>query len=209
MRRRRQGEWICRSGGKAGRRPSCCRHNRSLSGVSLFSIVEDSYKLGIVDDASVYDGNIYEQKNAGGTQYLTLYYVNHETSGRQGKMHLVMNDVKTGKELINIKTSPKVKKDARRYEYRGKDLYVSEEGILLDAGTDEEFYNSQAMTSGLMTVCWKNGKEKQIQFDPNADVSEYEAADIIVPKVTSTGKEKSERIHCYYALELSDWGEYP
>lgn len=120
-------------------------------------------------------------------------------------MHLVMNDVKTGKELINIKTSPKVKKDARRYEYRGKDLYVSEEGILLDAGTDEEFYNSQAMTSGLMTVCWKNGKEKQIQFDPNADVSEYEAADIIVPKVTSTGKEKSERIHCYYALKLSDW----
>ena len=83
--------------------------------------------------------NIYEQKNAGGTQYLTLYYVNHEASGRQGKMHLVMNDAKTGKELINIKTSPKVKKDARRYEYRGKDLYVSEEGILLDAGTDEEF----------------------------------------------------------------------
>ena len=159
----------------------------------------------IVDDASVYDGNIYEQKNAGGIQYLTLYYVNHETSGRQGKMHLVMNDAKTGKELINIKTSPKVKKDARRYEYRGKDLYVSEEGILLDAGTDEEFYNSQAMTAGLMTVCWKNGKEKQIQFDPNADVSEYEAADIIVPKVTSTGKEKSEGIHCYYALELSDW----
>lgn len=76
-----------------------------------------------------------------------------------------MNDAKTGKELINIKTSPKVKKDARRYEYRGKDLYVSEEGILLDAGTDEEFYNSQAMTAGLMTVCWKNGKEKQIQFD--------------------------------------------
>lgn len=51
----------------------------------------------------------------------------------------------------------------------------------------------------------ENGKEKQIQFDPNADVSEYEAADIIVPKVTSTGKEKSEEIHCYYALELSDW----
>ena len=48
------------------------------------------------------------------------------------------------------------------------------------------------MTAGLMTVCWKNGKEKQIQFDPNADVSEYEAADIIVPKVTSTGEEKSE-----------------
>ena len=116
-----------------------------------------------------------------------------------------LKECKTGKELINIKTSPKVKKDARRYEYRGKDLYGSEEGILLDAGTDEEFYNSQAMTAGLMTVCWKNGKEKQIQFDPNADVSEYEAADIIVPKVTSTGKEKSERIHCYYALELSDW----
>lgn len=50
-----------------------------------------------------------------------------------------MNDAKTGKELINIKTSPKVKKDARRYEYRGKDLYVSEKGILLDAGTDEDF----------------------------------------------------------------------
>ena len=82
---------------------------------------------------------------------------------------------------------------------------MSEEGILLDAGTDEEFYNSQAMTAGLMTVCWKNGKEKQIQFDPNADVSEYEAADIIVPKVISTGKEKSEGLHCYYALELSDW----
>ena len=61
------------------------------------------------------------------------------------------------------------------------------------------------MTAGLMTVCWKNGKEKQIQFDPNADVSEYEAADIIVPKVISTGKEKSEGLHCYYALELSDW----
>ena len=61
------------------------------------------------------------------------------------------------------------------------------------------------MTTGLMTVCWKNGKEKQIQFDPNADVSEYEAADIIIPKVTSTGEEKSEGIHCYYALELSDW----
>ena len=147
-----------------------------------FQIVEDSYKLGIVDDASAYDGNIYEQKNAGGIQYLTLYYVNHEASGRQGKMHLVMNDAKTGTELINIKTSPKVKKDARRYEYRGKDLYVSEEGILLDAGTDEEFYNSQAMTAGLMTVCWKNGKEKQIQFDPNADVAEYEAADIIIPR---------------------------
>ena len=117
----------------------------------------------------------------------------------------MMNDAKRVRSLSNIKTSPKVKKDARRYEYRGKDLYVSEEGILLDAGTDEEFYNSQAMTAGLMTVCWKNGKEKQIQFDPNADVSEYEAADIIVPKVTSTGKEKSEEIHCYYALELSDW----
>ena len=74
-----------------------------------------------------------------------------------------MNDAKTGKELINIKTSPKVKKDARRYEYRGKDLYVSEEGILLDAGTDEEFYNSQAMTAGFMTVCWKNGKENFVE----------------------------------------------
>ena len=190
---------------KGGKKAKLLQTQQELKRSQSFQIVEDSYKLGIVDDASVYDGNIYEQKNAGGTQYLTLYYVNHETSGRQGKMHLVMNDVKTGKELINIKTSPKVKKDARRYEYRGKDLYVSEEGILLDAGTDEEFYNSQAMTSGLMTVCWKNGKEKQIQFDPNADVSEYEAADIIVPKVTSTGKEKSERIHCYYALKLSDW----
>ena len=190
---------------KGGKKAKLLQTQQELKQSQSFQIVEDSYKLGIVDDASVYDGNIYEQKNAGGTQYLTLYYVNHETSGRQGKMHLVMNDVKTGKELINIKTSPKVKKDARRYEYRGKDLYVSEEGILLDAGTDEEFYNSQAMTSGLMTVCWKNGKEKQIQFDPNADVSEYEAADIIVPKVTSTGKEKSEEIHCYYALELSDW----
>ena len=190
---------------KGGKKAKLLQTQQELKRSQSFQIVEDSYKLGIVDDASVYDGNIYEQKNAGGTQYLTLYYVNHETSGRQGKMHLVMNDVKTGKELINIKTSPKVKKDARRYEYRGKDLYVSEEGILLDAGTDEEFYNSQAMTSGLMTVCWKKGKEKQIQFDPNADVSEYEAADIIVPKVTSTGKEKSERIHCYYALKLSDW----
>ena len=57
----------------------------------------------------------------------------------------------------------------------------------------EEFYNSQAMTAGLMTVCWKNGKEKQIQFDPNADVSEYEAADIIVPKVISTGGRKIRR----------------
>jgi len=190
---------------KGGKKAKLLQTQQELKRSQSFQIVEDSYKLGIVDDASVYDGNIYEQKNAGGTQYLTLYYVNHETSGRQGKMHLVMNDVKTGKELINIKTSPKVKKDARRYEYRGKDLYVSEEGILLDAGTDEEFYNSQAMTAGLMTVCWKNGKEKQIQFDPNADVSEYEAADIIVPKVTSTGKEKSERIHCYYALKLSDW----
>ena len=190
---------------KGGKKAKLLQTQQELKQSQSFQIVEDSYKLGIVDDASVYDGNIYEQKNAGGTQYLTLYYVNHETSGRQGKMHLVMNDVKTGKELINIKTSPKVKKDARRYEYRGKDLYVSEEGILLDAGTDEEFYNSQAMTAGLMTVCWKNGKEKQIQFDPNADVSEYEAADIIVPKVTSTGKEKSEENRCYYALELSDW----
>lgn len=190
---------------KGGKKAKLLQTQQELKQSQSFQIVEDSYKLGLVDDASAYDGNIYEQKNAGGTQYLTLYYVNHEASGRQGKMHLVMNDAKTGKELINIKTSPKVKKDARRYEYRGKDLYVSEEGILLDAGTDEEFYNSQAMTAGLMTVCWKNGKEKQIQFDPNADVSEYEAADIIVPKVTSTGKEKSEEIHCYYALELSDW----
>ena len=186
---------------KGGKKAKLLQTQQELKQSQSFQIVEDSYKLGIVDDASAYDGNIYEQKNAGGTQYLTLYYVNHEASGRQGKMHLVMNDAKTGKELINIKTSPKVKKDARRYEYRGKDLYVSEEGILLDAGTDEEFYNSQAMTAGLMTVCWKNGKEKQIQFDPNADVSEYEAADIIVPKVTSTGKEN----RCYYALELSDW----
>lgn len=190
---------------KGGKKAKLLQTQQELKQSQSFQIVEDSYKLGIVDDASAYDENIYEQKNAGGTQYLTLYYVNHEAFGRQGKMHLVMNDAKTGKELINIKTSPKVKKDARRYEYRGKDLYVSEEGILLDAGTDEEFYNSQAMTAGLMTVCWKNGKEKQIQFDPNADVSEYEAADIIVPKVTSTGKEKSEGIHCYYALELSDW----
>ena len=190
---------------KGGKKAKLLQTQQELKQSQSFQIVEDSYKLGIIDDASAYDGNIYEQKNAGGTQYLTLYYVNHEASGRQGKMHLVMNDAKTGKELINIKTSPKVKKDARRYEYRGKDLYVSEEGILLDAGTDEEFYNSQAMTAGLMTVCWKNGKEKQIQFDPNADVSEYEAADIIVPKVTSTGEEKSEEIHCYYALELSDW----
>ena len=190
---------------KGGRKAKLLQTQQELKQSQSFQIVEDSYKLGIVDDASAYDGNIYEQKNAGGIQYLTLYYVNHEASGRQGKMHLVMNDAKTGKELINIKTSPKVKKDARRYEYRGKDLYVSEEGILLDAGTDEEFYNSQAMTAGLMTVCWKNGKEKQIQFDPNADVSEYEAADIIVPKVTSTGKEKSEENRCYYALELSDW----
>lgn len=190
---------------KGGKKAKLLQTQQELKQSQSFQIVEDSYKLGIVDDASAYDGNIYEQKNAGGTQYLTLYYVNHEASGRQGKMQLVMNDAKTGKELINIKTSPKVKKDARRYEYRGKDLYVSEEGILLDAGTDEEFYNSQAMTAGLMTVCWKNGKEKQIQFDPNADVSEYEAADIIVPKVISTGKEKSEGLHCYYALELSDW----
>ena len=186
---------------KGGKKAKLLQTQQELKQSQSFQIVEDSYKLGIVDDASAYDGNIYEQKNAGGTQYLTLYYVNHEASGRQGKMHLVMNDAKTGKELINIKTSPKVKKDARRYEYRGKDLYVSEEGILLDAGTDEDFYNSQAMTAGLMTVCWKNGKEKQIQFDPNADVSEYEAADIIVPKVTSTGKEN----RCYYALGLSDW----
>ena len=190
---------------KGGKKAKLLQTQQELKQSQSFQIVEDSYKLGIIDDASAYDGNIYEQKNAGGTQYLTLYYVNHEASGRQGKMHLVMNDAKTGKELINIKTSPKVKKDARRYEYRGKDLYVSEEGILLDAGTDEEFYNSQAMTARLMTECWKNGKEKQIQFDPNADVSEYEAADIIVPKVTSTGEEKSEEIHCYYALELSDW----
>ena len=190
---------------KGGKKAKLLQTQQELKQSQSFQIVEDSYKLGIVDDASAYDENIYEQKNAGGTQYLTLYYVNHEASGRQGKMHLVMNDAKTGKELINIKTLPKVKKDARRYEYRGKDLYVSEEGILLDAGTDEEFYNSQAMTAGLMTVCWKNGKEKQIQFDPNADVSEYEVADIIVPKVTSTGEEKSEGIHCYYALELSDW----
>ena len=161
---------------KGGKKAKLLQTQQELKQSQSFQIVEDSYKLGIVDDASAYDGNIYEQKNAGGIQYLTLYYVNHEASGRQGKMHLVMNDAKTGKELINIKTSPKVKKDARRYEYRGKDLYVSEEGILLDAGTDEEFYNSQAMTAGLMTVCWKNGKEKQIQFDPNADVSEYEAA---------------------------------
>ena len=185
---------------KGGKKAKLLQTQQELKQSQSFQIVEDSYKLGIVDDASAYDGNIYEQKNAGGTQYLTLYYVNHEASGRQGKMHLVMNDAKTGKELINIKTSPKVKKDARRYEDRGKDLYVSEEGILLDAGTDVVFYNSQAMTAGLMTVCWKNGKEKQIQFDPNADVSEYEAADIIVPKVTSTGKEKSEETHCYYAL---------
>lgn len=146
---------------KGGKKAKLLQTQQELKQSQSFQIVEDSYKLGIVDDASAYDGNIYEQKNAGGTQYLTLYYVNHEASGRQGKMHLVMNDVKTGKELINIKTSPKVKKDARRYEYRGKDLYVSEEGILLDAGTDEEFYNSQAMTTGLMTVCWKMEKRNR------------------------------------------------
>ena len=148
---------------KGGKKAKLLQTQQELKQSQSFQIVEDSYKLGIVDDASAYDENIYEQKNAGGTQYLTLYYVNHEASGRQGKMHLVMNDAKTGKELINIKTSPKVKKDARRYEYRGKDLYVSEEGILLDAGTDEEFYNSQAMTAGLMTVCWKNGKENFVE----------------------------------------------
>lgn len=80
----RQGEWICRSGEKAERRLSAA-DTAELKQSQSFQIVEDSYKLGIVDDASAYDGNIYEQKNAGGIQYLTLYYVNHEASGRQGK----------------------------------------------------------------------------------------------------------------------------
>ena len=204
---------------KGGKKVKLLQTEQELKRSQSFQVVEDSYKLGIVDGKSAYDGNTYEQKYAGGTQYLTLYYVNRATSGKHGKMHLVMRDVKNNKKLINIKTSPKVKKDARRYEYRGKDLYVSEEGILLDAGSDEEFYNSQAMTAGLMTVCWKNGKEKQIQFDPNADVSEYEAADILVPKVTCSGdeeyevgtesetvsEEEPEVIHYYYALELGDW----
>ena len=74
---------IRRKGGKKAK--TVAEHSRSLSRASLFQIVEDSYKLGIIDDASAYDGNIYEQKNAGGTQYLTLYYVNHEASGRQEK----------------------------------------------------------------------------------------------------------------------------
>ena len=204
---------------KGGKKVKLLQTEQELKRSQSFQVVEDSYKLGIVDGKSAYDGNTYEQKYAGGTQYLTLYYVNRATSGKHGKMHLVMRDVKNNKKLINIKTSPKVKKDARRYEYRGKDLYVSEEGILLDAGSDEEFYNSQAMTAGLMTVCWKNGKEKQIQFNPNADVSEYEAADILVPKVTCSGdeeyevgtesetvsEEEPEVIHYYYALELGDW----
>ena len=204
---------------KGGKKVKLLQTEQELKRSQSFQVVEDSYKLGIVDGKSAYDGNTYEQKYAGGTQYLTLYYVNRATSGKHGNMHLVMRDVKNNKKLINIKTSPKVKKDARRYEYRGKDLYVSEEGILLDAGSDEEFYNSQAMTAGLMTVCWKNGKEKQIQFDPNADVSEYEAADILVPKVTCSGdeeyevgtesetvsEEEPEVIHYYYALELGDW----
>ena len=204
---------------KGGKKVKLLQTEQELKRSQSFQVVEDSYKLGIVDGKSAYDGNTYEQKYAGGTQYLTLYYVNRATSGKHGNMHLVMRDVKNNKKLINIKTSPKVKKDARRYEYRGKDLYVSEEGILLDAGSDEEFYNSQAMTAGLMTVCWKNGKEKQIQFNPNADVSEYEAADILVPKVTCSGdeeyevgtesetvsEEEPEVIHYYYALELGDW----
>ena len=98
---------------KGGKKAKLLQTQQELKQRQSFQIVEDSYKLGIVDDASAYDGNIYEQKNAGGTQYLTLYYVNHEASGRQGKMHLVMNDAKTGKELINIKTSPKVQKGTR------------------------------------------------------------------------------------------------
>ena len=52
----------------------------------------------------------------------------------------------------------------------------------------------------------KWGKRNRSSLTRNADVSEYEAADIIVPKSDfHRGKKKSEEIHCYYALELSDW----
>ena len=83
---------------KGGKKAKLLQTQQELKQSQSFQIVEDSYKLGIVDDASAYDENIYEQKNAGGTQYLTLYYVNHEASGRQGKMHLVMNDA-TGEKI--------------------------------------------------------------------------------------------------------------
>lgn len=67
---------------KGGKKAKLLGTQQELKQSQSFQIVEDSYKLGIVDDASAYDGNIYEQKNAGGTQYLTLYYVNHEASGQ-------------------------------------------------------------------------------------------------------------------------------
>ena len=42
------------------------------------------------------------RKNAGGTQYLTLYYVNHEASGRQGKN--ASGDEMTQKRVRSLST---------------------------------------------------------------------------------------------------------
>lgn len=95
---------------KGGKKAKLLQTQQELKQSQSFQIVEDSYKLGIVDDASAYDGNIYEQKNAGGIQYLTLYYVNHEASGRQGKMHLVMMTQKRVRSLSTLRLHRKSKR---------------------------------------------------------------------------------------------------
>ena len=44
---------------KGGKKAKLLQTQQELKRSQSFQIVEDSYKLGIVDDASVYDGNIY------------------------------------------------------------------------------------------------------------------------------------------------------
>ena len=55
---------------EGGKKAKLLQTQQELKQSQSFQIVEDSYKLGLSMMRSAYDGNIYEQKNAGGSSIL-------------------------------------------------------------------------------------------------------------------------------------------
>lgn len=163
------------------------------------------YGLQLQGSVLPFASEAYETKYRDGVQYIKIYYINQSITGKNEWMDLCLVEEDNNENLLSMRIEPDINTDAKRFTYKTQEIYVTKNGIMLNASSEMEMYNSISMITGIMELKWKDSSA-EIALRPYAEVAEYSSSGIIDPKVR-WAKNMSENYSSrrYYAVELDHW----
>lgn len=163
-------------------------------------IVDKSGSLRVGTDSYYYESEAYEKKYQDGIQYIDVYYVNQDVYGRFGELRLEIENTQGQERLFRKTVGTERDERGKELVFHDQKVYVTNNGIMLDASGEQEIYNSISMITGIMEIQWKNRSE-EVALRSYAETANYSSPYIIRPQIkVNTGNRKS-----YYAVEFEDW----